>query len=200
MMLLLMAAYLTTYSTPLRHYITSPSCLQPVLSAALAEASTVPHADQVFERRAFVERYPSEVEGKQGAHYVPEWVNLDDALFLCWLVRQAKPRTVVQTGVCNALSAAFMILGLVKNDPEGRLHAVDLPAVFNSEDPAWTVEGKVHDFVIPEGRTSGWLVPEVYSERFELWTGDATELLPKMVDELPSIDFSITIPTTAIIT
>jgi predicted O-methyltransferase YrrM len=82
---------------------------------------------------------------------LPGWVNLDDALFLYWLVRQVKPRTIVQTGVCNGPSSAFMILGLVKNGPAGRLHAIDLPAVFDAKDPAWTVQGKVYDFVIPEG-------------------------------------------------
>ena len=39
-----------------------------------------------------------------------------------------KPRTIVQTGVCNGLSAAFMMLGLVKNGPDGTLHVIDLPA------------------------------------------------------------------------
>ena len=156
----------------------------PILGETLVEAAAVPYAAQVFERRNYVKQYLAELNRKYHAHYLPGWVNLDDALFLYWLVRQVKPRTIVQTGVCNGLSAAFMMLGLVKNGPEGRLHAIDLPAVFNAQDPAWTVEEKVYDFVIPEGRTSGWLVPEAYRERFELWTGDAAELLPKMVDRV----------------
>ena len=162
---------------------------KPVLGAALAEASSVPHADQVFERRAFVERYVGELANKYGAHYVPGWVNLDDALFLYWLVRQAKPRTIVQTGVCNGLSAALMMLALVKNGPEGRLRVIDLPPVFNPDDPAWTVRGTVYGVVIPEGKSSGWLVPDVYRDRFEVWNGDAKDLLPKLVDSIDSIDF-----------
>jgi predicted O-methyltransferase YrrM len=160
-----------------------------VLRAALAEASSVPHASQVFERRAFVERYVSELEAKYRSHYVPGWVNLDDALFLYWLVRQAKPRMIVQTGVCNGLSAAFMTLALVKNGPEGRLRVIDLPPVFDPDDPAWTVAGTVYGVVIPEGKTSGWLVPDAYRDRFEVWNGDAKDLLPKMVDKVDSIDF-----------
>jgi predicted O-methyltransferase YrrM len=161
----------------------------PVLGETLVEAASVPYAAQVFERRSYVKQYLAELDRKYHAHYLPGWVNLDDALFLYWLVRQVKPRTIVQTGVCNGLSAAFMMLGLVKNGPEGRLHAIDLPAVFNAQDPAWTVAGNVYDFVIPEGRTSGWLLPEAYRDRFELWTGDAAELLPKMVDKIESIGF-----------
>jgi predicted O-methyltransferase YrrM len=160
-----------------------------ILAETLVEAAAVPYAAQVFERRSWVKQYLAELNRKYHAYYLPGWVNLDDALFLYWLVRQVKPRTIVQTGVCNGLSAAFMMLGLVKNGPEGKLHAIDVPAVFDAQDPAWTVEGKVYDFVIPEGKTSGWLVPEAYRERFELWTGEATKLLPKMVDELTSIDF-----------
>ena len=88
---------------------------RPVLDEALEEAKTVPHADQVFERRAYIENYIKELTEKYGAHYSAGWVNLDDALFLYWLVRKLKPKTIVQTGVCNGLSSAFMMLGLVKN-------------------------------------------------------------------------------------
>jgi predicted O-methyltransferase YrrM len=160
-----------------------------VLADALVEASSVPHAQQVFERRHFVERYMGELATKYRAHYVPGWVNLDDALFLYWLVRQVKPRTILQTGVCNGLSAAFMMLGLVKNGSAGTLRVIDLPPVFNPNDPAWTIEAKVYGVVIPEGKTSGWLVPDAYRDRFEVWNGDAKDLLPKMVDEVDAIDF-----------
>ncbi len=160
-----------------------------ILRDMLAEASAVPHAEQVFERRRFVEQYMAELGAKYRAHYVPGWVNLDDALFLYWLVRQVKPRTIVQTGVCNGLSAAFMMLGLVKNGPEGTLHVIDLPPVFDPNDPAWIEEGKVYGVVIPEGRTTGWLVPDAYRSRFEVWNGDAKDLLPKMVDKVDAIDF-----------
>jgi predicted O-methyltransferase YrrM len=160
-----------------------------VLGETLVEAASVPYAAQVFERRSYVELYLNELGRKYHAHYVPGWVNFDDALFLYWLVRQVKPRTIVQTGVCNGLSAAFMMLGLVKNGPEGRLHVIDLPPVFDPRDAAWTVEGKVYGVVIPEGKTSGWLVPDAYRDRFEVWDGDAKELLPKMVDKVDSIDF-----------
>jgi predicted O-methyltransferase YrrM len=160
-----------------------------ILAQALVEAASVPHAAQIFERRSYVGQYLSELERKYNAHYLPGWVNLDDALFLYWLVRQLKPRTVVQTGVCNGLSTAFMMLGLAKNGPEGRLHAIDLASVFDAGDPSWTIEGKVHGVVVPEGKTSGWLVPDVYRERLVLRLGNARGLLPEMVDTLDSIDF-----------
>ncbi|MFZ3354858.1 MAG: class I SAM-dependent methyltransferase [Xanthobacteraceae bacterium] len=160
-----------------------------ILGDALAELKTVPHADQVFERRDFIEKYLFDIAAKYGAYYAAGWVNLDDALFLYWLVRQLKPKTIVQTGVCNGLSSAFMMLGLVKNGQEGRLHVIDLPPVFDSKDPAWTVKGKVYGVVIPESKSSGWIVPDAYHDRFDVRTGDAKELLPKLVDDVDSIDF-----------
>jgi predicted O-methyltransferase YrrM len=159
-----------------------------VLKAVLEEAETVPHSDQVFERRAYIEKYLKEITQRYSAHYAPGWVNLDDALFLYWLVRKLNPKTIVQTGVCNGLSSAFMMLALVKNGDDGRLHVIDLPPVFNSKDAAWTVKGKVYGVVIPEGKSSGWMVPDAYRSRFEVQTGDAKVLLPKMVDSVDSID------------
>jgi predicted O-methyltransferase YrrM len=165
------------------------SAWDTILGDVLAEAAAVPHAGQIFERRAYIERYLDDLHRKYRAHYVPGWVNLDDALFLYWLVRQVKPRRIVQTGVCNGLSAAFMMLALAKNGPEGTLSVIDLPRIFDPNDPSWVVKGKVYEAVIPEGRSSGWLVPDAYRDRFEVLTGDARELLPQLADKLDTIDF-----------
>ena len=149
---------------------------------------SIPHSGQVFERQEYIKQYVGDLASKYQAHYAAGWVNLDDALFLYWLVRKLKPKTIVQTGVCNGLSSAFMMLGLVKNGAEGRLHVIDMPPVFNPQDPAWTAKGKVYGVVIPEGRSSGWMVPDAYRDRFDVWNGNAKELLPKMVDKVDSID------------
>ena len=159
-----------------------------VLADTLAEAKSVPHAEQVFERQAFIKQYVENITSKYQAHYSAGWVNLEDALFLYWLVRKLRPKTIVQTGVCNGLSSAFMMLGLAKNGAEGSLHVIDLPPVFDSRDPAWRVKGKVYGVVIPEGKSSGWIVPDAYRDRFEVWNGDAKALLPKMIDKVGSID------------
>jgi predicted O-methyltransferase YrrM len=160
-----------------------------VLLDAFAEIRTIPYAAQIFERRRFMENYVKKLGRTYGAFYQPGWVNLQDAALLYWLVRRANPKTVVQTGVCNGLSAAFIILALVKNGQGGRLHAIDLPFVYSPDDPAWTVPGKVYGVLIPEGEASGWLVPDAYRDRLDLRVGDAKELLPKLVGELDTIDF-----------
>jgi predicted O-methyltransferase YrrM len=62
-----------------------------------------------------------------------------------------------------------MMLALARNGPEGAL--------------------SVNGVVIPEGKTTGWMVPDAYRDRFEVWNGDAKDLLPKMVDKVDTIDF-----------
>jgi predicted O-methyltransferase YrrM len=159
-----------------------------LLEKTLAEAKTDPHADLVLQRREATEQHMTALGHQYNARYHAGWVNLDDALFLYWLVRLLKPKTIVQCGVCNGLSSAFMVLALAANGAEGKLYGIDIPPVFNPKDPAWTGAGKVYGHVIPEGKTSGWMVPEAYRKRFEVQTGDAKLLLPKLVDSLPAID------------
>lgn len=159
-----------------------------VLGDVLAEAKEVPHAQEVFERQHYIERYTAELGRTYQAHYQPGWVNMDDALFLYWLVRRLEPRIIVQSGVCNGLSSAFMMLALAKNGPHGRLLAVDLPPLFDPADPAWTAKGTVYGVVIPQGKSSGWMVPDAYRDRLEVVSGDAKVMLPKLVDQVDGID------------
>jgi predicted O-methyltransferase YrrM len=159
-----------------------------ILHDAMAEASTVPGFDQVVERKAFVETTLAELGRRYQSHFVAGWVNMVDAEFLYWLVRRLKPRTVVQTGVSNGLSSAYIMLALAKNGPEGRLHVIDLPYIFDPTDPHWTQTGFLHGVVIPQGKSSGWLVPDIYRDRFSVEVGDAKELLPPLIDRLGPID------------
>lgn len=158
-----------------------------ILKDAMAEAMTVPHANQIFERKAFVESYINELQAKYGAFYRPGWVNNEDGLFLYWAVRHLKPKVIVQTGVCNGLSSAFMMLALVKNG-FGTLHVVDMPPIFDSKDENWKIKGKVYGVLIPEGKSSGWLVPDAYRDRFEVLNGDAKLLLPGLLKKLGTVD------------
>jgi predicted O-methyltransferase YrrM len=162
--------------------------LRRVLKQAMEEASTVAGFAQVMERIGFIEDYMAALGRRYEAHYIPGWVNLVDAQFLYWAVRQAKPEIIVQTGVSNGLSSAFMMLALARNGPTGKLHVIDIPAIFDPADPAWTQKGAVYGVVIPEGKSSGWIVPDIYRDRFNVQVGDAKILLPKLVDTMDRID------------
>jgi len=159
-----------------------------VLKRAMAEAATVPGFSHVMDGRAYIERYAENIARTHQAYYSPGWVNVIDAQFLYWAVRKLKPKVVVQTGLSNGLSCAFMMLALAKNGPEGRFYGIDLPHIFDPRDPAWTQKGERYGVMIPEGKTSGWLMPDIYSDRFDVEIGDAKVLLPKLVDRLDTID------------
>jgi predicted O-methyltransferase YrrM len=158
-----------------------------VLREAMAEASTVPGFAQAMERVTFIEQYLAGLKERYHSHYVAGWVNLVDAQFLYWVVRHAKPKVIVQTGVSNGLSSAFMMLALAKNGPDGKLYVIDIPAIFDPNDPAWTQNGTVYGVVIPEGKSSGWIVPDIYHDRFDVQVGDAAKLLPPLIDRLDEI-------------
>jgi len=159
-----------------------------VLREAAAEAATVPGYAQLMERKAYAESYLAEMGRKYGAHYAAGWVTMTDAQYLYWVVRRLKPKVIVQTGVSNGLSTAFMMLALAKNGSDGKLHAIDLPATFDQADPGWTQMGMVYGVAIPEGQSSGWLVPDRYRDRCEVLVGDAKELLAPLVDRIDGID------------
>jgi len=161
---------------------------KPILEEMYAEAKTVPGAEQVFERKRYIESYMSDISTRYGAKYNAGWVNMEDALFLYWMVRKFKPKTIVQTGVCNGLSSAFMMLALAKNGADGTLHVIDVANIFNPNDPAWIEPGKIYGVVIPEGKSSGWIVPDIYKNRFFVTNGDAKMELPKVLAKLPMID------------
>jgi predicted O-methyltransferase YrrM len=161
---------------------------QRICEEMMTEASTVPGFDQVMERKAYIENYMAALGQRYHSHYLAGWVNMNDAQFLYWIVRRLKPKTILQTGVSNGLSSAFMMLALAKNGTEGSLHVIDVPAIFDPADPHWTRSGAVFGFVIPEGKSSGWMVPDIYRDRFEVQVGDAKLLLPKMVDGLSAVD------------
>jgi len=57
----------------------------------------------------------------------------------------------------------------------GTLHSIDLPNV---------QEGSV----LPEGRASGWIVPDSLRGRWKLQLGDSREFLPRLVESLGRID------------
>ena len=162
---------------------------QPAFAAMRAELESDPDGARLFEERRTVEAHLDELSQRYRAQFIPGWVNVEDGLLLYWLARRLRPRTIVQTGVCNGFSLALLALALARNGDGGQLHAIDLPQVFNPADPAWTRRGEIYGVTIPEGRSSGWLVPGSCRDRVHLQIGDAAVLLPRLLAELGTIDF-----------
>jgi hypothetical protein len=65
-----------------------------------------------------------------------------------------------------------------------------------AQHPWWTVTGQVYGVLIPEGKSSGWMVPDIYRDRVEIETGDAKLLLFGLIDRLDRLDLFSTTPIT----
>jgi predicted O-methyltransferase YrrM len=89
-----------------------------------------------------------------------------EALYL--LVRAARPRVVVDTGVLYGASSAHILAALAQNGM-GKLHSIDI-----GRDP----REPPHDFFVPENLQPRW----------ELNIGDSRRELPRLLSRLPAID------------
>jgi predicted O-methyltransferase YrrM len=112
----------------------------------------------------------------------------DEGLRLYRLLRDLQPNVAVETGVCNGVSTAFLLLALEDNDA-GELHSIDLPEVAGEEyEPGTFWDGK-GGAVIPPGKDPGWMVPPGLRERWHLVLGRSQDELPPLLERLGEIDF-----------
>jgi predicted O-methyltransferase YrrM len=112
----------------------------------------------------------------------------DEGLGLYRLLRELRPRVAVETGVCNGVSTAFLLLALEENR-DGLLYSIDLPEVADEEyEPGTFWDGK-GGAVIPPGKEPGWMVPPSLRERWHLVLGRSQDELPPLLERLGSIDF-----------
>ena len=102
------------------------------------------------------------------------------------LLRRLRPSVVVETGVCNGVSTAFLLLALAQNG-HGRLHSIDLPEFADrpEETPFWEGKGGA---VVPAGKEPGWMIPGELRARWELVLGRSQDALPPLLARLGAID------------
>ena len=98
--------------------------------------------------------------------------------FLYLLVRAIKPEIFVETGVSAGESSTYILQAMYDND-SGTLHSIDLPRA---------IVEKGLTTIIPEGKSSGWLIPENLKDRWKLHLGKSEELLPELLKKLKTID------------
>jgi predicted O-methyltransferase YrrM len=89
-------------------------------------------------------------------------------------VRAFKPACVVETGVANGVSSAYLLLAMERNQ-KGSLHSIDVG----------------NRSFLPPGKKTGWIVPDWLRERWTLCLGDARELLPQVLAALGFVDVFI---------
>lgn len=87
------------------------------------------------------------------------------------LCRIFKPDIIVETGVANGFSSAFILYALEMNK-KGRLYSIDLP-----NQPGQEINNH-----------TGWLVPDILKNRWDLILGPSKERLPPLLNKLGAID------------
>jgi predicted O-methyltransferase YrrM len=111
-----------------------------------------------------------------------------EGLRLYAVLRKLRPRVAVETGVCNGVSTAFLLLALAENGV-GELHSIDLPEIAGEDyEPGTFWDGK-GGAVIPAGKESGWMVPDRLRARWRLVIGRSQDELPPLLERLGPIDF-----------
>jgi hypothetical protein len=102
------------------------------------------------------------------------------------MTRLLKPDIVVETGVNEGVSSAF-ILNAMEHNQHGKLYSIDLPNIDIELAPG----GRRQIDGVPEDKETGYMVPDNLRSRWELLLGDAKDLLPVLLPKLPGIDIFI---------
>ena len=99
------------------------------------------------------------------------------------LCRLFSPDIAVETGVHYGASSAFILQALADNG-KGHLYSIDLP------NASYKLNGSssTHSDLLPEGRTTGFVVPTDLRNRWTLILGNAKEELPALAESLQFID------------
>lgn len=98
--------------------------------------------------------------------------------FLYVLVRALKPDIFVETGVSGGESSTF-ILQAMEDNKKGNLYSIDFPQA---------IVEKGLTTISPEGKSSGWLIPEHLKHRWQLTLGKSEEVLEPLLKKLGKID------------
>lgn len=85
-------------------------------------------------------------------------------------VRLIQPDCIIETGVSAGASSIY-ILRALQDNKKGKLYSIDLPPDN-----------------LPEGKTSGWIVPQYLKSRWTLHIGDSKDLLDPLLYDLGQID------------
>ena len=88
--------------------------------------------------------------------------------------RALAPDCIVETGIANGVSSAYLLLAIKKN-AKGQLHSIEL------NDSA----------LLPPGAEPGWLVPAWLRGPWQVHIGDSREVLPPLLSRVGPIDLFI---------
>jgi predicted O-methyltransferase YrrM len=139
----------------------SPAAIREFLNEPFDDAEFVSHFRRAQELLRGVEAIGADCYAKR-------------VLLQYAVVRAQKPYRILETGVANGVSSAYLLLALQRNE-KGELHSIDVG------------DGSF----VPGGQSTGWLVPNWLRKRWTLHLGEARECLPRVLDQLGTVDIFI---------
>jgi predicted O-methyltransferase YrrM len=145
--------------------------------ASLTEttASRIRHfLDEPFQERRFFDHLRDAESQLNRVQAIGADLYAKRVLLQYAIARAYKPDCIVETGVANGVSSAYLLLALERNQ-KGSLYSIDVG------------DGSF----LPAGKTTGWIVPDWLRERWMLHLGDAREILPQVLKHLGSLDVFI---------
>jgi len=135
------------------------------------------------KRKWFLKNVIRKIEN--GNRYLFAAMGMSLGIIIYYLIRKIKPEILVETGVCNGVSTAFILFALHKNN-KGKLYSIDFPMVEGEPYGKYSILS-----VVPKGKKPGWIIPKYLKRNWELIIGKSQEKLPELVNRLKKIDIFI---------
>lgn len=82
----------------------------------------------------------------------------DICMLVYSLIRSLKPSVVLETGVANGFSSAYILEALNRNN-HGHLFSIDSPNVVTGNQYSDGIASKIRRCTIPQGKLPGWVIP-----------------------------------------
>ncbi len=137
--------------------------------------------------RARAADFRRDLGGPETSRYTMGTIAYEEGVYLYALMRRLAPQTVVETGVCNGFSTAFVLQALERNGA-GELYSLDFPEIVGEDYAPGTFWKGKGPAAIPAGREPGWVIPEPLTDRWHLVLGKSQETLPPLLERLGEID------------
>lgn len=184
--------------TLIKFWIKNPSKTPAIISFILEKILASP---RFIVKNVFTEKYTLESENsikktaelykKLALQFNPDdpssYRKLESFLsskfqMLYFLIRKAKPKIIIETGVAAGESTAYILQAIYDNGI-GKLYSIDLPF-------QWYIYGnrKLHLDSLPAGKMPGYLLPKKLKKNWQLILGNTYEKLPILLKQLGKID------------
>jgi predicted O-methyltransferase YrrM len=138
-------------------------------------ASQVRHfLSEPFQDRRFCDHFHKIEEQLEGKREIGASLYAKRVLLQYAIVRAFRPERIVETGIANGVSSAYLLLAMERNQ-KGSLYSIDL------DDGSF----------LPAGKQVGWMVPEWLRHRWNVRLGDTREVLPQLLSKVSPLDIFI---------